>query len=404
MPPAGPLSAPLAERIHRFGPLPFDDFLELALYDPELGFYTATVDVAGRGPPGGRDESGGHGRPGAGREGGDFITSPELGPLFGRVLARALDRWWEGLRRPDPFFVIEAGAGSGTLARSVLDAAPACGPALRYVLVERSSRLRSAQAERLALEPARLAVGPVTTPAEPEDRPEPVPGVGPIVTSLAELPGTAVTGVVLANELLDNVPFRLLERSREGWLEARVTLARAADRFELVFVEAPEDLAREAARFADSASPGARIPLQRRAQDWLRAALGCLVRGRVVVVDYADTTPSLAQRAWQEWLRTYRRHQRGVAPWAEPGGQDVSCEVALDQLAAVRVISRNRSQAEFLHAHGIDDLTAAARETWVRWAHVGDLRALQARSLLHEAAALTDPTGLGRFRVLEWEV
>src|ERR1700737_1513184 len=95
----------------------------------------------------------------AGR-GGDFVTSPQLGPLSGAVTARALDQCWEDLGRPDPFFVVEAAAGAGTLARHILAAQPACGPALRYVLVERSPALRAAQEERLPIEQPAAVLGP----------------------------------------------------------------------------------------------------------------------------------------------------------------------------------------------------------------------------------------------------
>ena len=87
------------------GPLRFDEYVEACLYDPAGGFY-ASGGAAGRR--------------------GDFITSPEVGPLFGAVLARWMDGVWGRLGRPDGFTVVEAGAGHGTLARSVLAAAPAC--------------------------------------------------------------------------------------------------------------------------------------------------------------------------------------------------------------------------------------------------------------------------------------
>ena len=87
----------------------------------------------------------------AGRRG-DFITSPEVGPLFGAVVARALDTWWREVGEPDPFVVVEAGAGPGTLCRTVLAASPACAPALRYVLVERSARCANSTGDRLSLE------------------------------------------------------------------------------------------------------------------------------------------------------------------------------------------------------------------------------------------------------------
>ncbi len=315
--------------------------MELALYDPADGFYA----------------TGG----GAGRQG-DFLTSPEVGPLFGAVLARALDSWWRDLDEPEPFTVVEAGAGRGSLARAVLGAAPACRPALRYIAVERSAVLRGQH------------------PTE--------------VESVAELPPGPVTGVVLANELIDNLPFRLLERDPDGWQEVRVD-----DRVAEVLVPDPSGTG---ARLAPGAPVGARIPIQVAAAGWLADALGLVARGRVVLVDYADSTPSMACRPWTDWVRTYRGHARGSHPLADLGRQDVTCEVAVDQLSAVRAPLVDRSQAEFLRAHGIDELAAAARTAWQERAHVGDLQALVARSRVAEAAALTDPSGLGAFRVLEW--
>ena len=115
-------SETIREEIARSGPIPFERFMDLALYG-EAGFYMR--------PDGGS----------AGRRG-DFITSPEVGPLFGAVLGRYLDAEWERIGRPDPFTVIDAGAGPGTLARSVLAARPACLDAMRYVAVEASPAQR----------------------------------------------------------------------------------------------------------------------------------------------------------------------------------------------------------------------------------------------------------------------
>jgi len=116
----------LRDRILREGPVRFDVAVEQLLYGDE-GFFTR----------------GG----GAGRRA-DFLTSPEVGPLFGAVVARALDAEWARLGRPDPFVVVEAAAGRGALARAVLDATPACRPALRYVCVERSAVLRARLEDR----------------------------------------------------------------------------------------------------------------------------------------------------------------------------------------------------------------------------------------------------------------
>ena len=285
-----------------------------------------------------------------------------MGPLFGAVLARALDSWWRELGEPDPFTVVEAGAGRGALASAVLAAGPACAPSLRYVAVERSAVLRGRH-----------------------------PGG---VTSARALPAGPVTGVVLANELLDNLPFRLLERGPDGWAEVGVDEHLA----EVLLPAAPGT----GEHLAGDAPVGARIPLQERAATWLAEALRLVHRGRVVVLDYGDTTPSMATRPWTDWVRTYRGHGRGGHPLADLGRQDVTCEVAIDQLAAVATPAVDRTQAEFLRAHGIEELADEARRAWQERAHVGDLRALAARSRVTEAAALTDPTGLGAFRVLEW--
>lgn len=357
----------VAERVRRFGPLRFDEVVDLALYHPEHGFYPSGA--------------------GAGR-GGDFLTSPEVGPLFGAVVARALDAWWVELGEPDPYVVVEAGAGSGALARGVLAAGPACLPALRYVVVERSAAWRRHLATRLPIEPASLVLAPG-------------PGQGPLVTVLHELPAGELDGVVLANELLDNLAFRLLERddSTDGWSEVHVDEELAE-----VLVPVAAETAARARALAPAAVPGARIPLQDDAGRWLRSALGCLEHGRVVVVDYADTTPSLAARPWREWVRTYRGHGRGGAPLEHLGAQDVTCEVAVDQLTHIRRPAADRAQAEFLAAHGIGGLVGAARAAWEERAHVGDLEALRSRSRVTEGAALTDETGLGAFRVVEWAV
>lgn len=370
------------DRIGRRGPVPFDAFMELALYG-EGGFFS----------------TGG----GAGRRA-DFITSPEVGPLFGAVVARALDAEWDRLDRPDPFVVVEAGAGRGVLARAVLESGPRCAGALRYVLVERSAALRAAAEQVLPVEPAANVLGAVHG-GDDDDPAEPAPsGGGPVVALLDDLPAVRLVGVVVANELLDNLPFRILERGDDGWLEVRVGVAAGGDALAEVLVPADPALAAEADRLAPDAPPGGRIPLQQAAVDWLRRALSCLEEGRVLVFDYADTTASMAGRPPEEWLRTYRRHERGGPPIDDPGGQDVTCEVAVDQLGHVRRPGVDVAQDEWLRGHGIEELVAAARAAWHERAHVGDLDALRARSRVGEGDALVDPAGLGAHRVLEWEV
>ena len=320
-----------------------------------------------------------------------------MGPLYGAVLARAIDAEWTRLGTPDPFVVIEGGAGRGALAKAILDAAPACSPALRYVCVERSAALRADADALLPVEPAENIFGAVVGGDLDEERV--VPGTGPVVAVLDDLPRVPVVGMIIGNELLDNLPFRLFERGAQGWQE--ILVAVEDDRLHELAIDAQPDDAEECDRVAPEAGIGARIPLQHEACAWVVRAHESIRRGRIVLVDYADETPSMARRPWTEWLRTYRGHARGGGPLDAPGEQDVTCEVAVDQL---RPPSDNRSQAEWLQAHGIDELADAARAEWQARAHIGDLQALRARSRAGEADAITDPSGLGAFRVLEWQI
>jgi SAM-dependent MidA family methyltransferase len=358
----------VAAAIRRRGPLPFSEVMELALYDPEFGFYAATGSAGRRG---------------------DFITSPEVGPLFGAVIARALDAWWRDGGSPDPFVVVEAGAGAGTLARSVLQSAPACAPALRYVMVERSARLRDRHGDHLALESAAHAFAPDREDDENEPRAVDLP-TGPIVMSLGVLP-RVTAHVVIANELLDNLPIDLLERADDHLCEVRVGLDDNDAR--LVEVHVPATMPSPLSLALD----GGRIPVQSAAARWVRDARA--TSRRVVAFDYADSTASMAKREWTDWLRTYRGHQRGDDPLANLGTQDITCEVAIDQLPPP---TSNTVQAEWLRRYGLDELVEEGRRTWKERAHVGDLDAIRGRSRISEAESLTDPAGLGAFRVLEW--
>jgi SAM-dependent MidA family methyltransferase len=377
----------IAELIRREGPILFADFMAVALYDEPDGFFS-------RGD-------------GAGRAGRDFVTSPEVGTLFGALVARSIDDTWRRLGEPDPFVVIEAGAGRGRLASDVLRANPACARALRYVLVERSAVLRASQRDLLTLEPIDEALGPFARATDPGDPDEPVAGVGPIVTSLDELPAIHVDGLVIANELLDNLPFCIAEWGNAGWLEVRVGLALDGEHFVENLVPAAPELAASADEVADGLSPkpGDRLPVPTATQEWIASVANVVRRGKVVLLDYAAEANELLERAPQGWLRTYRGHERGTGPLDAPGTQDITSDVPLAplRLAARRAgfeIASEATQAAWLQTLGIEELVSEGDARWRERAHVGDLEALAARSRGTEAAALTDPAGLGAHRVV----
>jgi SAM-dependent MidA family methyltransferase len=380
------LAAQIAERIHREGPVPFDAFVAAALYG-DGGFFSA-----GRG---------------AGRAGRDFLTSPEVGGLFGALVARAADGWWRDQGEPDPFLLVDAGAGRGRLAADLLAAAPECASALRLVLVERSEALREEQRSLLAVEPAEDALGPSVHAVEDDDVvAHPVAGMGPIVTALAGLPAVAVEGAIVANELLDNLPFRVVELAADGWLEVRVGVGED-DEFVEVLVPAAVDLASEASVVAGTTAVpvGVRLPVPTGVREWLHDCAGALAHGVLAVVDYAASADELVDRGVDGWLRTYREHERGVSPLASAGDQDITIDLPLEYVVHAAAQAgfrhdRTLTQAEWLRGLGVDELVDDARRAWDARAHVGDLEALRHRSRVSEASALLDPAGLGAHQVL----
>jgi SAM-dependent MidA family methyltransferase len=379
-PPGGRLDDEIRRRISADGPLAFSAFVELALYDPTRGFYAS----------GGR----------AGR-GGDFLTSPEVGPLFGAVLARALDGWWDRAGRPDPFVLLEGGAGPGTLARSLHRARPGCAGSLVHVLVERAGAQRRLHAEHLP-----SYVGEVEGRALDALVTAPLRGTGPVAASAARLPEVPVVGVVLANELLDNLVFDIVRRApgAPAVVEELQVATIGPDVLDLVAVTVPDpgpDLARRA---LDGVVPGVWVPDQRAAATWVAAAGERLTEGRVVVLDYAATDAELSAAPALSWLRTFAAHARGGHPLDAPGTQDITADVAVDQLLRAVPGARAARQDEWLRAHGIDELVDEGRRAWDARAHVADLDAIAGRSRVGEAEALLDVGGLGGFTVLEWDV
>ena len=320
---------------------PFNEFMNDALYG-ENGFYI-------RGNK-------------AGRRVGDFITSPEVGPLFGTVIARYLDQCWQKLGSPAKFDVVECGAGAGTLARSILAAKPRCLQAINYVAVEVSAAQR-------ALHPKG-------------------------VESRETMPDHAINGVIFANELLDNLPFRLFVFDG-AWLEAFV--AQTPDG---AFVEVLHKPAALPTVLPQTAALGSRVPIQDDACAWVDNALSLIERGSLLMFDYCtDTTAEVTAMPWREWLRTYKDHERGRHYLLEPGSQDITAQVVLDQLPTGFVAM---TQAQFLQHWGIEELVLEGNAYWENLSGAPDVAAIKMRSRATESQSLLASAGLGGFTVLEW--
>ncbi len=365
----------------------FDHYMERVLYGPD-GFYTSGRGIAGRGS-------------------GDFITSPEVGALFGRVIVNALDAWWDELGQPSTFRVIDAGTGPGTLLTALQHAAS-------------NSEVRcSAVWELIGVDRAQ-GVGREKGLAGSQ-------GVRPAGRS--ELPEDLSNSVVIANELLDNLVFRVIERQPDGWAElfvknrcehlvspsAVATGLTAYSDVELpsdsdfapnlhesepgsVAAESPSDPELSSAiALAANVEVGQRVPVLSAASTWVNDVMA---RGadRLLVFDYGmATTTELAERGG--WLRTYREHQRGDDPLMDPGEWDITTDIAVDQLPTPANVT---TQAGWLTQWGIGALVEEGREFWQAHAAAPDLAAMRMRSRIREAEALTDPAGLGSWLALEY--
>ncbi len=323
------------------GAIPFSEYMQLALYG-EGGFYTT----------GGR----------AGRRGGDFITSPEVGPLFGTVIARALDAWWKELGSPSRYDVVECGAGPGTLARSILAAQPECADAMHYVAVEISASQR-------ALHPQGIE-------------------------SRETMPDGPITGVILANELLDNLRFRLFVFDG-SWMEAFVSQASAGQFVEVL--RTPDEVP---SCLPLTAPLGSRAPIQDAAASWVRNSLSKISHGRLLLFDYCSTsTAEISLTPWREWLRTYRDQGRGTHYLSDPGSQDITSQVMLDQLPSG---ASTLTQADFLTQWGINNLVTEGNVYWESMKHAPDVAAMKMRSRSTEASILIEHFRTGRYSALIW--
>ena len=321
--------------------MPFSEVMELALYHPQLGFYS----------------SGGQ----AGRRS-DFITSPEVGPLFGHVVANAIDAEWDRLGRPELLTVVDVGAGPGTLARAVLAAQPQCGDALRYIAVEQSVEQRAQHPESI------LSLDVLS----------------------AEVIGDGIAGVVIANELLDNLAFTPMRRVDEVPAAAMVIDHEGV--LGTTFVA-------NTTAYVPNSSCDAWVDQAEAVGFVLWILDRVLQRGRLIAIDYAR------QRSDDVEIRTYAEHGRAGDPLEQLGTKDITVDVDLEQLQArTREADSISSQATWLDKYGIHALVDEGRQIWNESAAIGDLSALKARSRIREAEALTASDGLGGFLVAEWIV
>jgi NADH dehydrogenase [ubiquinone] 1 alpha subcomplex assembly factor 7 len=338
----------LLARIAREGPIPFEEFMGEALYG-EGGFFASSELRSVKG--------------------GDFLTSPEVSALFGETVAAFVSS--ERERIGEPFALVEVAGGSGSLLRPLLEAVP-----VEAYAVESSPAARSALSELV--------------------------GADRVHSSMETLPAP-LRGVVVANELIDNLPMAIAQLTAAGWRERWV----GADGNCLEFIDAPVRPAVAAwlARFSGPVEVGGWVEVQLEAYAWIGSTVRSMSAGSLLLFDYGDTAENLAPRRVDGTLRTYRAHHLGPHPLDEPGATDITADVnftaleatARDAGAEVEVVR----QDDWLFQWGLRDRISALRRRELDLARDGDqMERLRVRTIKQEAETLVNPRGLGDFRVL----
>jgi SAM-dependent MidA family methyltransferase len=328
----------IVSTIEERGPIAFSEYMELALYAPG-GFYdTPPVGPAGH-----------------------FVTSPHVSDVFARLLAGGFRELWELLGRPHPFRIVEAGAGDGTLARQLhvhLVDLP-----IAYTALERSAGAR----ERLAQMPEVSVAG----------------GMSDV--------GRIDGGVVLANELLDNLPFRRIRRSAGEPVEVRVGLQDSR----LVEIETACDPA--LGQLADRPTAGTEHAIPTGAIAFAEDLARVLVNGYALLIDY---------EGGDDDLHGYQGHRVVEVDLDRPGTTDITAGVDMEAVAAqarrggLRVF-RTVSQMGALRSLGYDRWTAEERQRQGTLLTGGaGMEAVRTWSSRNSARGLVDPEGLGRLRWL----
>jgi SAM-dependent MidA family methyltransferase len=352
----------IEQEIREQGPIPFSRYMELCLYDPELGYYSRNAEQFGKA--------------------GDFYTSSDVHKVFGRLLARQFEEMWRALDSPERIELIELGPGRGLFAQDVLDWSEKKFPdffgALHYVLVERSPALR----ERVASTNGRhLESGKAALLAEIEL---------PNDEGLASEPPT----VIFANEFFDALPVEVLSARGslriathnghfiETWVPPSPVELDFLDRYSIH----PEPEEKE------------RVEAPLVAQQFMNRISASLKRGLLIAIDYGYTREEQLAGRHRGTLKAMRKHSISDNPYEAPGEQDITADVNFTALAAAArklgmQTQKLLTQSQFLMGIGEASQFADAFED----CRLPQERAKAALQLKH----LVTPAGMGEsFQVL----
>ena len=363
----------IEHEIRERGPIPFSRYMELCLYDPDLGYYSRNAEQFGKA--------------------GDFYTSSDVHAVFGRLLARQFEEMWRALGSPAQIEILELGPGRGLFAQDVLDWSEKKFPdffrVLHYTLVETSPVLRNRlqatlerhfAAGKTSLCSASSTLGNGTTSVEPNK------------AALARVLAPEVPVIVFANEFFDALPVEVL--SPQGELRISEKDGRLVEAWNVASPEGLEFLDRYSVHPED----GERIEASLIAQRYMLQAAAAVKRGFMIAIDYGYTRQEQLAGRHRGTISAYRQHSESANPYEAPGEQDITAHVNFTALTAAAEqggmqVQPLQTQSQFLLGIGEHNQFADAFEE----CRLPQERAKVALQLKH----LITPTGMGEsFHVL----
>jgi SAM-dependent MidA family methyltransferase len=349
----------IADEIRRLGPIPFSRYMQMCLYEPELGYYSRAREQFGKA--------------------GDFYTSSDVHAVFGRLLARQFEEMWRALDLPPRIDIIELGPGRGLFARDVLDWSakqfPEFSRVLHYALVEQSPHLRERLQERLAEHIAAERAR--------------------VLDSLEAAASAASESIIVfGNEFFDALPVEVVDH--RGAVRVGLENGKFVEGFdrptpaELEFLD----------RYSVRPEEGERVEATLVALEWMQCIAEAFQgrRGFMVLIDYGYTREEQLAGRHRDTILSYRQHTAGASPYEAPGEQDITAHV---NFTAIRERGFQRglepvallTQSQFLIGIGEETQFADAFQE----CKLPQERAKVALQLKH----LISPTGMGEtFQVL----
>lgn len=284
-----PLQKKIVQQIKKKGPITFEQFMSMTLYDPEFGYYNT--------------ESGKIGRTG------DFYTSSHLHPVFGAIMGRQIIEMWNLMGRTENFRIVEMGGGAGYFCKDLLDSLRSVDKfadffrALKYTIIERSPALRNKQQGLLSGFSGKIEW----------------------LSALSEC--GSITGCIFSNELLDAFPVHLV-RMEDSLREIYVDFDEEKGFMEIAGDLSNEEILPYFRNFSSELRKGYTTEVNLRIRDWLREINEVLERGFILTIDYGYP-------AWDYYsedrdrgtILCYHKHQINENPYLNIGEQDITAHV-----------------------------------------------------------------------------